>query len=188
MDKKEIDRIMEDGSLDDFNRRQEMLVDQLQELKAEGKASAKGRVIGQLSNVTEDSELGTNMVMNYLENIMTITAKFKTFLDEFVMKKNDDPATADVDEIVSYSQDTLFLIEDLLFNAMDAFQFQDINRQKLMKVMYTLGKLNKYLNDLLGSDENKRGTFGRQIENKNLFKDMEKKEIDELVAEYKSGS
>ena len=188
MDQKEIDRIIQGGSLEDFNRRQEKLVDNIQGLEAESKASGKGRVIGQLSNVTEDSEVGTNMVMNYLENVMTITAKFKTFLDDCSRRTSQDPAAVEVESLIKYSQDSLFLIEDLLFNAMDAFQFQHINRQKLLKVMYTLGKLNSYLNELLGASENMGDSFGRQIENKELLKDKEKKEVDDLIAEYKSGN
>jgi hypothetical protein len=68
---------------------------------------------------------------------------------------------------------------------MDAFQFQDIGRQKLMKVMYTLSKLNEYLNELLGGHEDRGREFGSTIEKKTLEQDKEKAVVDNIISEYK---
>ena len=69
---------------------------------------------------------------------------------------------------------------------MDAFQFQDLGRQKLMKVMYTLSKLDEYLNELLGGDEERGRQWGSAIEKKLLEQDKEKAVVDQVVSEFKS--
>jgi hypothetical protein len=105
------------------------------------------------------------------------------------MKNNT--LTNTTEEIIAYFKDSSFLIEDLVFNAMDAFQFQDINRQKLMKVMHTLSQLNNYLNDLLGYDEPEDGkpvNFGKNIESKTLATDLNKENVDDIVAQFKNSN
>ncbi len=180
MDQKEIDALLKGNfsELKEFSRKQEKIVEKLnQETK---KNQTEGQVIGQLSRVTEESEQGTNMVMNYLENILTILNKQKGFLSS---RKSDINENKQAEEIYKFFEDTSLIIEDLVFSAMDAFQFQDINRQKLLKVMHVLAQLNDYLNELLGTPE-KRTHFGKNIDQKTLIKDEKKEEIDRLVKNF----
>jgi len=186
MDQKEIDELLKKGNVDNFNKKQEELYNKLsnkinqtgsnkQEIE---KNKKKGKVLGQLSKVTEEAEAGTNMVMNFLDNVLTITSKMKEKLN--AQKDNEE------NKLIDEMLDSTELIENLIFNAMDAFQFQDINRQKLMKVMYTLAKLNEYLNDLLGADNDEDQTFGHDIENTSLFqKDGKKSDVDSVIEEFK---
>ena len=186
MDQKEIDELLQKGNVDNFNKKQEEIYNKLsntinqkestkQEIENNKK---KGKVLGQLSKVTEEAEAGTNMVMNFLDNVLTITSKMKEKLNAH--KENED------NKLIDEMLDSTELIENLIFNAMDAFQFQDINRQKLMKVMYTLAKLNEYLNDLLGADNDENVTFGHDIENTSLFqKDGKKSDVDSVIEEFK---
>ena len=88
--------------------------------------------------------------------------------------------------VCNHITDITTLIEEEIYAAMDAFQFQDIGRQKLMKVMYTLGKLNEYLNELLGQESSKDRQFGRNIDKKTLEKDKNKDEVDALIAQFKN--
>lgn len=140
-----------------------------------------------MSRVTEEAEAGTNMVMGYLENVLNVVSKQKKFIDDILKTYKENPQVINAPEALealSFVNDNMSGIEDLIFTAMDAFQFQDIGRQKLMKVMYTLTKLNEYLNELLGGEEDKDKPFGREIEGKTLEKDKDKVRVDSIVDSY----
>jgi hypothetical protein len=181
MDQKEIDEILKRGDLGQFDKRQQELSVKLEQAGSP-LPQRQGEVIGQLSKVSEESEAGTNMVMNFLENVMTVLSKMKNYHKTCEARLQADPAAVRSADVLKFYGDTVFLVEDLIFNAMDAFQFQDINRQKLMKVMYTLAKLNEYLNELLGTEAEKSKLFGHDIENTSLQKDRKKSEIDSLIS------
>jgi len=207
MDQKEIDALIQQsqGTLAEFSKKQEQLIKNLSGKKEpqispkstpspsppanpqvnREESRRKGKVMGQLSRVTEESEAGTNMVMGYLENVLTVIGKQQCFIRDIREKYNENAQEINVDEALCFLDENLTLIEELIFNAMDAFQFQDIGRQKLMKVMYTLSRLNDYLNELLGGEEDRGKLFGRQIEQKTLDQDKEKEMVDGLVSNYK---
>jgi hypothetical protein len=187
MDQKEIDELLNKGNLQAYKAKQDEIYQNLTQKNTDLAATQpkkQGKVMGQLSRVSEEAEAGTNMVMNFLENIMTIVGKMKTFQKNTEDKLADPATTVDWQKVLHYYSDSVYLIEDLLFSAMDAFQFQDINRQKLMKVMYTLAKLNDYLNELLGSADEKAKAFGSDIENKSLEKDKDKEVINQTIDDY----
>jgi len=189
MDQSEIDALLNGGNLEEDNKKQQDIVENLTASNNKTQEKKKGEVMGQLSRVSEEAEEGTTLVMNYLENMLNVATKQKQYvakLDEGLKTGTFNKTT---EEIVDYFKDSSFLIEDLIFNAMDAFQFQDINRQKLMKVMHTLSQLNNYLNDLLGYDEPEDGkpvNFGRNIEDKTLATDIDKDNVDDIVAQFKN--
>ena len=144
-----------------------------------------GVVMGQLSTVSKEAEAGTNMVMNFLENALVVNEKQKKNINELIAKEENELSIKDFKNFVKNSNDSILLIDDLIFNAMDAFQFQDINRQKLDKVMHTLAKLNEYLNELLGMNEKKGQTFGHSIEKTNLQRDSNKDDVDNIIETFK---
>jgi hypothetical protein len=197
MDQKEIDALINQGSIEEFNKKQEELIKNLAEKEPPQETASpqspnpdkpqprKGKVMGQLSRVTEESEAGTNMVMGYLENVLNVISKQQEFIKDIIEKYNEQPHAINAIEALSYLNDNNFVIEDLIFSAMDAFQFQDIGRQKLMKVMYTLAKLNEYLNELLGGEEEKDKTFGHHIEKKTMEKDRDKSDVEDIIQSYK---
>ncbi len=185
MDQKEIDSLFSQGSITEFNKKQEELIQNLSTKEKREAAHKKGKVIGQLSKVTEESEAGTNMVMGYLENVLSVISKQQSFIKDILVKYKENPSNIYTDEVLSYLDDNNMVIEDLIFSAMDAFQFQDIGRQKLMKVMYTLARLNEYLNELLGGEENKEKAFGHQIEKRTLEKDKDKELVDNIIGNFK---
>ncbi len=190
MDQKDIDALITGGISSQSGGLPEDEDSVLREISSElsqGKAASKGRVLGQISTVTEESEKGTNEVMGFLENVLTTISEQREFIDEIAKKAKEKSTAIDWTMVCSHIGDISILIEEEIYAAMDAFQFQDIGRQKLMKVMYTLGKLNEYLNELLGHDESKDRQFGRNIEKKTLEKDKDKNSVDEVIAQYKSG-
>lgn len=210
MDQKEIDELLKKGSFDVYNQKQEEIIKNLSEKKApetpspppdtgsENKAESaleteaqkkaqKGKVMGQLTRVTEESEAGTNMVMGFLENVLNTVSKQQSFIKDITDKYQESPEVINVVESIealSYVSDNLGRIEEDIFSAMDAFQFQDIGRQKLMKVMYTLAKLNEYLNELLGGEAEKTKTFGEKIDQKTLEHDKDKVQVDHVVDSF----
>ena len=190
MDQKEIDALISQsqGSIAEFSKKQEELIKNLSE-KVDTASSTphhhrKGKVMGQLSRVTEESEAGTNMVMGYMENVLTVISRQQDFIKDIITKYSENPEAIGVIEVLTYLKDNTAAIEELIYSAMDAFQFQDIGRQKLMKVMYTLSKLNEYLNELLGGHEDRGKEFGNAIEKKTLEKDKEKVRVDHIVSDF----
>jgi hypothetical protein len=196
MDQKEIDALISksQGSIAEFNKKQEELIKHLAEknepasLSRTESSPKKGKVMGQLSRVTEEAEAGTNMVMGYLENILAVVSRQQDFVKDITGKYRENPDTIDVLEALTFLADNFSLIEELIYSAMDAFQFQDIGRQKLMKVMYTLSKLNEYLNELLGGHEERGRQWGSTIEKKSMEQDKEKDVVDQVVSDFKSSS
>ena len=208
MDQKEIDALVNQGSVADFNKQQAELLKNLVEQPTSTQSSPapdsppdppeshksidtkldpahkKGKVMGQLSRVTEEAEAGTNMVMGYLENVLTFVSRQNSFIEDIVTKYDESPSAINVSEALNFLKDNLVAIEEAIFNAMDAFQFQDIGRQKLMKVMYTLAKLNEYLNELLGGEAEAQKTFGHRIEKKTMEQDRDKLHVDGIVSDF----
>ncbi len=204
MDQKEIDKLLGGNTFDEYNQKQEELIKNINEKekihrsptpstpikeleKIEAVAEKKeGKVMGQLTRVTEEAEHGTNMVMGFMEEVLNIVSKQQTFIKDIRQKYLEDPRAIQVDETLAFLYDEQSMIEDKMFQAMDAFQFQDIGRQKLMKVMYTLAKLNEYLNELLGADISGNKEFGKEIDKKSLEKDKDKTHVDDVVQQFKA--
>jgi hypothetical protein len=197
MDQKEIDALISQGSVADFNKKQDELIKNLADKTTASSIppasdssplpeapEKKGKVMGQLSRVTEESEAGTNMVMGYLENVLNLISKQHGFIQDMSNMHQDNPTAININEALNYVGDNLKTIEEAIFSAMDAFQFQDIGRQKLMKVMYTLAKLNEYLNELLGGETDKTKTFGNKIDKKTMEQDKDKDTVEDIIADY----
>lgn len=202
MDQKEIDELLKTGAINDYNQKQEELIKNIQEKSHQGTPEPaatsfrevpipesaqdkRGKVMGQLSRVTEEAEAGTNMVMGFMENVLNTVSKQQGFIKDIRGKYKETPGAINIDEVLTFVYDGLYLIEEHIYQAMDAFQFQDIGRQKLMKVMYTLAKLNEYLNELLGGESERSRHFGSEIDQKTLEQDKDKDTVDHVVAEFK---
>lgn len=196
MDQKEIDELLKKGSFEAYNQKQDELIKNLdskdkaappepQEPVAAQSPGRKGEVMGQLSRVTEESEEGTNVVMGFMENVLNTVSKQQGFISDIKKRYQQTPTDIDINEVLCFVSDSLSMIEENIFSAMDAFQFQDIGRQKLMKVMYTLARLNEYLNELLGGEAQRAKIFGKKIEEKSLEQDKDKERVDHIIEDYK---
>jgi hypothetical protein len=168
MDKKEIDTLTSRSQdrIAEFSKKQEELLKHLSEknktasMSRTGASPKKGKAQGQLSGATEEAEAGTNLVMGYLESVLTVVSRQQDFVKDITGRYNENPEAIDVLEALIFLADNLAVIKESIYNAMAAFQFQDLGRQKLLKVMYTLSKLSEYLNELMGGP----GEPGRQGE------------------------
>ena len=140
-----------------------------------------GKVIGQLSNITKQSEQGATEAMGQLEKAM---AAAELAVQEWEKVKSLVPAASRAE-----LDNSLAAIQDTLFGTLSAFQFQDINTQKLYKVMSMLAELSHYLNDLVGVPDNPRPTWvvARGIEDVDLVKDKSKADVDDLVKQFQGG-
>lgn len=196
MDQKAIDALINQGSVDDLNQKQDELIKHMGENPPDAgqrggppppaDAEPKGKVMGQLSRVTEESEEGTNVVMSFLENVLNTVSKQKGFIGDIKKMYDENPTAIDINEALAYVNDSMSVIEENIFSAMDAFQFQDIGRQKLMKVMYTLARLNEYLNELLGGEAEREKNFGKKIEEKTMVQDQDKQDVDAVINGFKA--
>jgi len=119
--------------------------------------------------------------MSQLEKSM---AAVELAVQEWEKVKSSVPATSRAG-----LDNSLAAIQDNLFGTLSAFQFQDINTQKLYKVMSMLAELSDYLNDLVGMPDNPRPTWvvAKGIENVDLVKDKSKTDVDDLVKQFQGG-
>ena len=140
-----------------------------------------GKVIGQLSTITKQSEQGATEAMGQLEKTM---AAAELAVQEWEKVKSLVPAASRTG-----LDNSLAAIQDNLFGTLSAFQFQDINTQKLYKVMSMLAELSDYLNDLVGVPDNPRPTWvvAKGIEDVDLVKDKSKNDVDDLVKQFQGG-
>ena len=140
-----------------------------------------GKVIGQLSTITKQSEQGATEAMGQLEKTM---AAAELAVQEWEKVKSLVPAASR-----GGLDNSLATIQDTLFGTLSAFQFQDINTQKLYKVMSMLAELSDYLNDLVGVPDNPRPTWvvAKGIEDVDLIKDKSKSDVDDLVKQFQGG-
>ena len=105
------------------------------------KEREEGRVIEKLYKVTKETEEETVKLMERIEAAMDI-------VNECIEITN----TMEKDEKVVELADKLNILSDMLFEAINQLQFQDITRQKIERVIVALKKLNDYLNEWFGTD------------------------------------
>lgn len=101
----------------------------------------EGKVIAKLYKVTRETEEETVKLMEMIEKAMDITTECTSIADEV---ENED--------VKKRLTDKLNELNDILFNAINHLQFQDITRQKIERVIVALKKLNDYLNEWFGTD------------------------------------
>jgi chemotaxis regulatin CheY-phosphate phosphatase CheZ len=138
-----------------------------------------GKVLGQLTNITRQTEQGSSEAMMGVENALAGIDAANQELQKVKSAGNLEGLPA----IETKLQEAT----DCLYNCMAAFQFQDITTQKLQKVMAILAELNDYLNELLGVPEPRPEWMApKNIEKVELIKDEKKVEVDSLVNQFKS--
>lgn len=119
-----------------------------------GEKNKKVKTMDHMTGDAREAEAGANPVPGYLQNILNVVSKQKDFIKDITEKYKQNPEAINIIEVLTFLDDNTTFIEKLIHNAIEAFQLQDIGKQKLMKVMYTLSQLKEYLNELLGTQEN----------------------------------
>jgi len=164
------------------------------------------KVVGQLDDVTKDSEVKATEIFEKLENINDYIANIEGRVDEVekILDKNMeifDILSKKFPEIEHFSTSlennakAKECLEDIRENAlggsdeimmiMDIMQYQDIHRQKIERVINVMRALSKYMNTLFEGkiEDNKRVGSAVHIagdsETENI---VTNEEIEELIA------
>jgi len=136
-------------------------------------ASDENKVVYQLDEITEDSELKTEEIFNYLEKIVENLDSIKDDIENNISQ----------DEIISNLENT----KNYVFEIMSIMQFQDIHRQKIDRVIGVMRNLSKYMGHLLDRkvDNSKR----EHLEPKHIAGDnnetMDDEDIENLIKSFK---
>lgn len=163
------------------------------------------KVVNQLSQVANDSEEKVSQIFDVLsltlDNNSAIRNKLKKS-DEFINSQvnllnslsvrfpnikifNEHLNNAkDISDSVSEIKNILNDEDNHIFQAMELMQFNDINRQKIERVMSVIRKLTLYLNNLFEDDGSSKDiAVAKHIhgdENSDLIGD----DLDKLIAEF----
>ena len=111
------------------------------QLEAQRKEKEETRVIAKLYKVTRETEEKTVELMEIIEKAMDIAGECLTIVEEV----KDE-------EVKNKLTEKLNGINEVLFEAINHLQFQDITRQKIERIIAALKKLNDYLNEWFGTD------------------------------------
>ncbi|MBT5492259.1 chemotaxis protein [bacterium] len=130
------------------------------------------KIVSQLDKVTKDTEKKATEVFDIMssvsenafwakENINEVDELLKEVTEE--IGKIDVPAIHEklekINNSISDSKEILNHVNDILIEAMSLMQYQDINRQKIERVINVMRALIKYLNILFeGSQSDKERT------------------------------
>jgi hypothetical protein len=71
-----------------------------------------------------------------------------------------------------------------IFQGMELMQFNDINRQKIERVMSVIRKLSIYLNNLFEDDNPRELPMARHIHGDTDTEDLVGDDLDKLIAEF----
>ncbi len=166
------------------------------------------RVIDKLDEINRESEEKVNKLFEYLETITDeldktekliqeikpYMEKHKEFMDFFVehfpktVVKNNYEYFKNIIDITKDIENSVSVIRDSVFDAMDTLQFQDITRQKIERVISVIKALHDYLNMWFDSsyedkprarvahtivDEKEKGKIDQDVED--IIKQMQEK-------------
>lgn len=163
------------------------------------------KVVSQLSQVANDSEEKVSQIFDVLslalDNNNDIRKKIKGFEDIAVSQMaflnllcdkfpNVSQFNEQLEKINQLQLDlkdlkTLLDNEDVhIFQGMELMQFNDINRQKIERVMSVIRKLSLYLNNLFEEDAPKDIPMAKHIHGDQDTEDLVGDDLDKLIAEF----
>ena len=163
------------------------------------------KVVSQLSQVANDSEEKVSKIFDVLsltlDNNNDLRKKIKEF-EEFSLAQaklltslsnkfpNIKLFNQQLESIKGFDESlknmkTLLDSEDMeIFQGMELMQFNDINRQKIERVMSVIRKLSIYLNNLFEDDNPKDIPMARHIHGDTSTDDLVGDDLDKLIAEF----
>ena len=163
------------------------------------------KVVNQLSQVANDSEEKVSQIFDVLSLTLDNNNELRNYIKEFEMYFNSQanllsslnakfPNIKVFNEYLANTNkvsDSLKNIKSLIntedseiFQAMELMQFNDINRQKIERVMSVIRKLSLYLNNLFEDDgATKEIAIAKHIHGDNTD-DLIGDDLDKLIAEF----
>lgn len=163
------------------------------------------KVVSQLSQVANDSEEKVSKIFDVLsltlDNNNDLRKKIKEFEDFSLSQaklltslSNKFPNiklfNQQLESIKNFDDSlksikTLLDSEDMeIFQGMELMQFNDINRQKIERVMSVIRKLSIYLNNLFEDDNPKDIPMAKHIYGDTKTEDLVGDDLDKLIAEF----
>lgn len=163
------------------------------------------KVVSQLSQVANDSEEKVSQIFDVLslalDNNNDIRKKIKGFeeiavsqmaflnllCDKFPNVSQFNEQLEKINQLQLDLKDlkTLLDNEDVhIFQGMELMQFNDINRQKIERVMSVIRKLSLYLNNLFEEDAPKEIPMAKHIHGDTGTEDLVGDDLDKLIAEF----
>ncbi|WP_066354962.1 hypothetical protein [Aliarcobacter skirrowii] len=163
------------------------------------------KVVSQLSQVANDSEEKVSQIFDVLsltlDNNNDIRKKIKGFeeiavsqmaflnllCDKFPNVSQFNEQLESINQLQLDLKDlkTLLDNEDVhIFQGMELMQFNDINRQKIERVMSVIRKLSLYLNNLFEEDAPKDIPMAKHIHGDTGTEDLVGDDLDKLIAEF----
>ena len=122
----------------------------------------------------EEFILSQNKLLNSLSNKFPKIGVFQEQLEKVKSFENSIK-----------SLKTLLDDEDMhIFQGMELMQFNDINRQKIERVMSVIRKLSIYLNNLFEDDNPRELPMARHIHGDTDTEDLVGDDLDKLIAEF----
>ncbi len=163
------------------------------------------KVVNQLSQVANDSEEKVSQIFDVLSLTLDNNNEFRSYIKDFevfikaesallVSLNNKFPNIKIFDEHLANANKVTSSLKDLknlinsedseIFQAMELMQFNDINRQKIERVMSVIRKLSLYLNNLFEDDgATKEVAVPRHIHGDDSD-DLIGDDLDKLIAEF----
>ena len=163
------------------------------------------KVVSQLSQVANDSEEKVSQIFDVLsltlDNNSDMRKRVKEY-EEFVLSQNKllsslsnkfpkiELFKQQLEKVKSFEislKDLKTSIdeEDMhIFQGMELMQFNDINRQKIERVMSVIRKLSSYLNNLFEDDNPRELPMAKHIHGDQDTQDLVGDDLDKLIAEF----
>lgn len=163
------------------------------------------KVVSQLSQVANDSEEKVSQIFDVLsltlDNNSDMRKRVKEY-EEFVLSQNKllsslsnkfpkiELFKQQLEKVKSFESSlkdlkTSIDEEDMhIFQGMELMQFNDINRQKIERVMSVIRKLSIYLNNLFEDDNPRELPMAKHIHGDQDTEDLVGDDLDKLIAEF----
>ena len=163
------------------------------------------KVVSQLSQVANDSEEKVSQIFDVLsltlDNNSDMRKRVKEY-EEFVLSQNKllsslsnkfpkiELFKQQLEKVKSFESSlkdlkTSIDEEDMhIFQGMELMQFNDINRQKIERVMSVIRKLSIYLNNLFEDDNPRDLPMAKHIHGDKDTQDLVGDDLDKLIAEF----
>ena len=163
------------------------------------------KVVNQLSQVANDSEEKVSQIFDVLSLTLDNNNEFRNYIKDFeaFIKKESDllvslnnkfPNIKVFDEHLSNANKVSNSLKDVknlinsedskIFEAMELMQFNDINRQKIERVMSVIRKLSLYLNNLFEDDGATQEVAIAKHIHGDSTDDLIGDDLDKLIAEF----
>lgn len=163
------------------------------------------KVVSQLSQVANDSEEkvgqifdvlslsldNNNALRNEVKNIQTFLEEEKKLLNSLTTKfpnigvfNKHLSEISNINDKIATLNNITFEEDNKIFEAMELMQFNDINRQKIERVMAVIRKLSLYLNNLFEDDGSSAEVAVAKHIHGDDTNDLIGDDLDKLIAEF----